>query len=165
MTGVRALLDKAMAEALILVRYPEDIARQMMSGRIVDGCRDAADRLDVELAQLRMRKANDVAVQADAADYHRLSMTVSNLFNPNPTTHWKVNPEGTEVGVLTTVLEQVVSRLEACPCYCRPATEADAGSKRVVTHWIWDEDGEDVFVCTRCAALGRVMDVRVGGLD
>jgi hypothetical protein len=169
MTGVRALLDKAIAESLMTVRYPE----QYISHAIVQGCCAVADDLDRELIHLRRNRAVHEGVRQNAADFETLSTRLGELFNPSLTTHHGLDPEGTHVGGLIAVLEQAAGRLEAIPCTCREiGANETVDSKWRVEHpdnWEsnnhWEDGQDDVMVCTRCAALGRVMDRKAPGWE
>ena len=160
---IRNLIERVQAESVILAKY-DDTGPGVMARQEIRKAFGEASSLDRELTSLRgMKLADDQSTQA-AVDFRKLAAAVERLFNPSPEVHWKLNPEGTYVGGLVTVLEQVAARLEAIPCTCREVKPGEPDSKHRVMRpgaddgdWPADAD-DDVFVCTRCAALGRVED-------
>lgn len=156
MTEVKKLLDTALAESLILAQYESDPIRQMRSRLIVDRCGDHADRLDVELKQLRAREAVKLRLIENAERYARVFELLRDRVGIAAD------------GEVLTAIGKLIDRVEACPCYCRPAVVTDDRRSRHVVEtpesaysdWsaVWPDDY--VFVCTRCEALGRIRDER-----
>lgn len=167
MNVLRTVGEKIAAESLIRHQGGD---RAILSEKVVKDGLGVLERLGNELEGLRRLKANDESVRQAGEDYQELSAAVCKLFNPSVELH-RINPEGTEVGGLIDVLEVVHKRLDAIPCTCRPATKVDGNSRHIfddpqdAERWCSDCGDihanpypDQVFVCTRCTALGRIKD-------